>query len=177
MIHQSYNVYFLSHTRPQRLSFTSIGVFLGVSLFPLLMCVRLIFNSGCHLSASHHEAYGFCFQRSPERVYFGTQFRDYSQLWSRTSSTTSYFKDAAKRYIRGLLAPSFWNSLMIPIVAGTFFLSCTRRAVMGQNSLVARLRLHDLKNMYDFLGQIPTYIIVDALDECPKSTTYVLSNP
>jgi hypothetical protein len=80
------------------------------------------------------------------------------------------FKDAAKRDVRGLL-----TSLLLQLVDDSD--SCwdllsqlhkTCRDGSEQPSEAALAQC--LNNMLDLPGQIPTYIIIDALDECPDNT-------
>ena len=80
------------------------------------------------------------------------------------------FKDAAKRDVRGLL-----TSLLLQLVDDSD--SCwdllsqlhkTCRDGSDQPSVAALAQC--LNNMLDLPDQIPTYIIIDALDECPNNT-------
>ena len=79
------------------------------------------------------------------------------------------FKDAFKRDIRGLLAsllfqlsddPDCWDLLH------NLYTSCRDGAEQPKDATLARC----LKSMLELPGQLPTYFIVDALDECPNST-------
>ena len=80
------------------------------------------------------------------------------------------FKDASKRDLRGLLA-----SLLLQLcddsdrcwdVLELLYTSC--REGSKQPSDVALMRC--LKNMLELPGQLPTFLIIDALDECPNTT-------
>jgi hypothetical protein len=80
------------------------------------------------------------------------------------------FKDAAKRDVRGLL-----TSLLLQLVddSGPCWdllsqLHKTCRDGSEQPSEAALAQC--LNSMLDLPGRIPTYIIIDALDECPNST-------
>jgi len=132
----------------------------------------------------------FRFQRGPEKVFSGTQFHGYTtgrklillissaiiedikhMRESRSALVAYYyfdFKDAAKRDIRGLLA-----SLLLQLVDGSDScwdllsqLNKTCRDGSEQPSEAALAQC--LKSMLDLPGQNPTYIIIDALDECPN---------
>jgi hypothetical protein len=92
---------------------------------------------------------------------------------SRSVLLTYYyfdFKDATKRDVRGLLA-----SLLLQLVDSSD--SCwdtlhqlykTCRDGKDQPSEAALARC--LNSMIDLPGQVPIYVIVDALDECPNNT-------
>jgi hypothetical protein len=80
------------------------------------------------------------------------------------------FKDAAKRHLRGLL-----SSLLIQL--GDDSLSCWD--ALSQLYTKCRDGLEQpseatlagcLKNMLNIQGQVPIYLIIDALDECPDNT-------
>ena len=80
------------------------------------------------------------------------------------------FKDAAKRDVRGLL-----TSLLLQLVddSGPCWgllsqLHETCRDGAEQPSVATLAQC--LNSMLDLPGQIPTYIIIDALDECPNNT-------
>ena len=79
--------------------------------------------------------------------------------------------DAAKRDIRGLLA-----SLLLQLVDDSDgcwdLLSQLHEASRDGSEQPTNATLAQcLKNMLDLPGQLPTYIIIDALDECPNETT------
>jgi hypothetical protein len=79
------------------------------------------------------------------------------------------FKDAAKRDIRGLL-----TSLLLQLVDDSDscwdLLSQLHKRCRDGSEQPSDITLAQcLKNMLDFPGQIPTYIIIDALDECPNN--------
>ena len=80
------------------------------------------------------------------------------------------FKDVAKRDVRGLLA-----SILLQLVDDSdpcwdtlhrLYKSC--RLGSDQPSDAALVKC--LVEMIDLLGQVPIYLIVDALDECPNTT-------
>jgi len=80
------------------------------------------------------------------------------------------FKDAAKRDIRGLL-----TSLLLQLVDDSDrcwdLLSQLHKACHDGSKQPSELALTQcLKSMLDLPGQLPTYIIIDALDECPNTT-------
>ena len=132
------------------------------------------------------------YQRGPARVSFGTQLHDYSRNTklillsssaiieeimnirkSRSALLAYYyfdFKDAAKRDVRGLL-----TSLLLQLVDDSdtrWELLCrlhkTCRDGSEQPSVATLAQC--LNSMIDLPDQIPTYIIIDALDECPNNT-------
>jgi hypothetical protein len=79
------------------------------------------------------------------------------------------FKDVAKRYFRGLLSSLLtqlgdesdqWWSVLSRLYS-------TYRDGSEQPSEAAPTQC--LKSMLEFPGQVPIYIIVDALDECPNN--------
>ena len=79
------------------------------------------------------------------------------------------FKDAAKRDIRGLL-----TSLLLQLVDDSDccwdLLSQLHKGCRDGSDQPSEAALAQcLKNMLDSLGQIPAYIIIDALDECPNN--------
>ena len=80
------------------------------------------------------------------------------------------FKDAAKRDVRGLL-----TSLLSQLVDDSdrcwdllsqLHKMCRDGSDQPSDATLAQC----LKNMLDLSGQLPTYIIIDALDECPNNT-------
>jgi hypothetical protein len=80
------------------------------------------------------------------------------------------FKDAAKRDVRGLL-----TSVLMQLVDNSDHcwdllsqLHKTCRDGSEQPSEAALAQC--LKSMLDLPGELPTYIIIDALDECPNNT-------
>jgi len=79
------------------------------------------------------------------------------------------FKDAAKRHVRGLL-----TSLLMQLCDGSdscwdIFYNSTPSVEMARNILVMRHSYEVLNSMLDLPGQVPVYIIIDALDECPNN--------
>ena len=91
---------------------------------------------------------------------------------SRTALVAYYyfdFKDAAKRDLRGLL-----TSLLLQLVDDSascwgllsqLHKECRDGSDQPSDIMLAKC----LKNMLNFPGQIRTYIIIDALDECPNN--------
>ncbi len=78
--------------------------------------------------------------------------------------------DVAKRNIQGLL-----TSLLLQLVDGSdhcrgllshLHKTCRDRSEQPSEAALAQC----LKNMLDLPGQPPTYIVIDALDECPNKT-------
>jgi hypothetical protein len=80
------------------------------------------------------------------------------------------FKDAAKRHLCGLLSSILMqlgdSSLCCWDVLYKLYASCKDGSEQPSEAALAGC----LNNMLDLLGQIPIYVIVDALDECPDST-------
>jgi hypothetical protein len=79
------------------------------------------------------------------------------------------FKDAAKRDIRGLL-----TSLLLQLVDDSdccwdLLSQLHKRCRDGSEQPSDAMLAQCLMNMLDLPGQIPTYIIIDALDECPNN--------
>jgi hypothetical protein len=79
------------------------------------------------------------------------------------------FKDIAKRDTRGLL-----TSLLLQLVDNSdrcwdLLSQLHKRCGDGSEQPSDAALAQCLKNMVDFLGQVPTYIIIDALDECPNN--------
>ena len=79
------------------------------------------------------------------------------------------FKDIAKRDIRGLL-----SSLLLQLVDNSdrcwdFLSRLHKRCGDGLEQPSDAALAQCLKNMVDLPGQLPTYIIIDALDECPNN--------
>jgi hypothetical protein len=80
------------------------------------------------------------------------------------------FKDVSKRDVRGLLestllqlvdkSDSCWDTLH------ELYKSCD----VGSKQPSEAALIKCLKGMIDLLGQVPIYLIVDALDECPNIT-------
>src|ERR1700722_3483301 len=79
------------------------------------------------------------------------------------------FKDAAKRDVRGLL-----TSLLLQLVDDSdrcwdLLSQLHKMCRDGSNQPSDAALIQCLKNMLDLPGQLPTYIIIDALDECPNN--------
>ena len=80
------------------------------------------------------------------------------------------FKDAAKRDIRGLL-----TSLLLQLVDDSdlcwdLLSQLHKRCCDGSDQPSDIMLAKCLKNMLNLPEQLPTYIIIDALDECPSNT-------
>ena len=80
------------------------------------------------------------------------------------------FKDVSKRDIRGLLC-----SLLTQLckdsdrcwdVLSELYTTCGDGSEQPSEAALARC----LRNMFELPGQVPIYIIVDAVDECPDNT-------
>jgi len=132
------------------------------------------------------------FQRARARIFFGTQLHstcgnrelrvlsssaiieDIRHMQDSRSALIAYyycdFKDVTKRDVRGLLA-----SLLLQLVGHSdscwdtlhqlYKASCDG---LEQPSEVALVKC--LGSMIDIPGQVPIYLIIDALDECPNDT-------
>jgi hypothetical protein len=79
------------------------------------------------------------------------------------------FKDAAKRDVRGLM-----TSLLLQLVDDSdrcwdLLSQLHRMCRDGSDQPSDAALVECLKNMLDLPGQLPTYIIIDALDECPNN--------
>ena len=79
------------------------------------------------------------------------------------------FKDASKRDIRGLL-----TSLLLQLVDDSdscwdLLSQLHKRCRDGSEQPSDATLAQCLKNMLDLPGQPPTYIVIDALDECPNN--------
>ena len=79
------------------------------------------------------------------------------------------FKDIAKCDIRGLL-----TSLLLQIVDDSdrcwdLLSRLHKRYRDGSEQPSDAALAQCLENMLDLLGQVPTYVIIDALDECPNN--------
>jgi hypothetical protein len=80
------------------------------------------------------------------------------------------FKDAAKRDVRGLM-----TSLLLQLAGGSdrccdLLFQLHKACDEGSEQPGGAALTQCLKNMLDLPGQVPIYIIVDALDECPNNT-------
>jgi len=80
------------------------------------------------------------------------------------------FKDVAKQDVRGLL-----TSLLLQLVddsdpCSDLLSQLHKRCRYGTEQPSEAALAQCLSNMLDLPGQIPTYIIIDALDECPRNT-------
>ncbi len=80
------------------------------------------------------------------------------------------FKDVTKRDIRGLLA-----SILLQLVDESdrcwdLLSQLHKRCRDGSDQPTEVALAECLESMLDLPGQLPTYIIIDALDECPNTT-------
>ena len=80
------------------------------------------------------------------------------------------FKDVSKRDIRGLL-----TSILLQLIDDSDrcldLLSQLHKKCHNGSEQPSEVALAQcLKSMLDLPGQLPTYIIIDALDECPNTT-------
>ena len=80
------------------------------------------------------------------------------------------FKDASKRDVRGLLASLLFQlggeSDRCREVLDNLFTSCKDGSERPGDAALSGC----LKRMLELPGQLPTFLIVDALDECPNTT-------
>jgi hypothetical protein len=80
------------------------------------------------------------------------------------------FKDASKRDVRGLLASLIFqlcdDSDRCRDVLNNLYTSCRDGSKQPSDATLAGC----LKSMLELPGQLPTFLIVDALDECPNTT-------
>src|SRR5882762_3673126 len=131
-------------------------------------------------------------QQGLARVSFGTWLHDYpadrklillsssaiieeiKHIRKSRSALVAYyyfdFKDAAKRDVRGLL-----TSLLLQLVDDSDpcwdLLSQLHKTCRDGSEQPSETELAQcLKSMLDLPGQMPTYVIIDALDECPNNT-------
>jgi hypothetical protein len=131
-------------------------------------------------------------QRVPEKVSFGTLFlicfcdgeviflfsstiiEDIKNMRDARSSLIAYYyfddKDKAKRDIRGLL-----TSLLFQLACGSdscwnvlyqLYTTCNVSFKQPSNAALSEC----FKNMLKLPGQLPFFVILDALDECPSTT-------
>ena len=132
------------------------------------------------------------FQRDRARVYFGVQFANGSIntkpiLFSssaiiedirnlqlpRPALVTYYyfdFKDVAKRNVRGLIA-----SILLQLVDESDQCWDTLHQLyksyrLGSDQPNDAALINCLGRMIDLPGQVPIYLVIDALDECPNTT-------
>ena len=80
------------------------------------------------------------------------------------------FKDAAKRDVRGLL-----TSLLLQLVDDSdpcwdLLSQLHKTCHDGSDQPSVATLVQCLNSMLDLPGQIPTYFVIDALDECPNNT-------
>jgi hypothetical protein len=120
--------------------------------------------------------YGFCDYHSDVGLILlisSAIIEDIKLLRKSRSALVAYyyfdFKDSAKCDVRGLLA-----SLLIQLCDGSdscrdmfsrLYVKCGNGSEHPSEATLARC----LKAMLDLPGQLPTYIIIDALDECPNN--------
>jgi hypothetical protein len=99
---------------------------------------------------------------------------DIKRMQTDRSALSAYyyfdFKDVSKRDLRGLLSSLLsqlcddsdpcWN------VLSQLYTNCRNGSEQPSEAALAQC----LKNMFELPGQVPIYIIVDAVDECPNNT-------
>ncbi len=80
------------------------------------------------------------------------------------------YKDASKRDVRGLLVSLLFqlgdDSDRCRDVLYNLYTSCRGGSEQPSDTALARC----LKSMLELPGQLPTFLILDALDECPNTT-------
>ena len=135
---------------------------------------------------------GHGFQLGREKVFFGAHFQnnpdrrklilllssaiieDIKRMRESGSILVVYyyfdFKDAAKRDVRGLLTSVLSqlvdNSDRCWDLLSQLYKTCYDGSEQPSEAALTQC----LKSMLDLPGQLPTYIIIDALDECPNNT-------
>jgi hypothetical protein len=102
-----------------------------------------------------------------------TVIEDIKHMRESRSALVAYyyfdFKDASKCDIRGLM-----TSLLLQLVDDSdccwdLLSQLHKRCCDGSEQPSDVMLAQCLKNMLDFPGQIPMYIIIDALDKCPNN--------
>ena len=80
------------------------------------------------------------------------------------------FKDASKRGVRGLLASLLFrlsgDSSRCRDILHELYTSCHDGSTQPSDAALAWC----LEGMLELPGQLPTFLIIDALDECPNTT-------
>ena len=80
------------------------------------------------------------------------------------------FKDASKRYVRGLLASLLFqlcfDSDRCQDILHQLFNTCRKGSERPSDAALAKC----LKTILELPGQLPIFITIDALDECPSTT-------
>jgi hypothetical protein len=125
--------------------------------------------------ASYGTPFLVCF-RDREVIFFisSTIIEDIKNMREARSSLIVYhyfdFKDASKRNIRGMLASllfqlgdvsdSCWNILH------QLYTKCRDGSEQPSDAALVEC----LKTMLELPGQVPIFVILDALDECPTTT-------
>jgi len=132
------------------------------------------------------------FQRALARVFFGMQFfndssnrtlillsssaviEDVQHKRESGSSLVAFyyfdFKDVAKRDIRGLLTSSLLQLVGESDSCFDTLHPLYKSCDLGSKQPSEAALIKCLKTMIDLPGQVPIYLIVDALDECPNIT-------
>jgi hypothetical protein len=103
-----------------------------------------------------------------------TIIEDIKHLREAKSAVVAFFyfdfKDAAKRHLRGLLSSLLMqlgdDSLGCWDVLYQLYSKCREGSEQPSEAALAGC----LKSMLDVPGQVPVYIVIDALDECPDTT-------
>jgi hypothetical protein len=160
-----------------------VGLYCGSAAIVRVSCLLCCYPHSHDSSAS---------QPVPERVYFGTQLPSCSchtkfifsissaiienvmRMQQAGSALMAYyyfdFKDLDKRDIRGLLSSLLtqlsdtsdpcWN------VLSQLYTTCRDGSTQPSDAALAIC----LQDMVSLPGEVPIYIIIDAIDECPNTT-------
>src|SRR6266850_1967630 len=134
------------------------------------------------------------FQRDLAKVFFGAQFHDWlgdeklississaivqevKQIPESSSALVAYyyfdFRDATKRNVRGLLTSILIQLAEASVECQDTLFQCYADCKGGLEQPNEDSLAQYLESMLDLLGQIPVYIIVDALDECPDQNGF-----
>ena len=99
---------------------------------------------------------------------------DVKNMREETSTLVAYhyfdFKDASKRHVRGLLASLLFqlsgNSDLFRDLFFQLYKTCRDGSEQPSDSALAKC----LKTMVELPEQLPIFVIMDALDECPNTT-------
>jgi hypothetical protein len=121
----------------------------------------------------------YAFRQLPQRwvlisLISSTIIEDIKDLRETKSALVAFyyfdFKDAAKRHLRGLLSSLLMqlggDSLGCWDVLHQLYTKCRDGSEQPSEAALAGC----LKNILDVPGQVPIYIVIDALDECPDTT-------
>jgi len=142
------------------------------------------------MAANRFSGHGF--QLGREKVFFGTHFQNYAdrrklilllssaiiedikRMRESGSVLVAYyyfdFKDAAKRDVRGLLTSVLLQLAAISDHCWDLLSQLYKMCCDGSEQPSEAALMQCLKIMFDLPEQLPIYIIIDALDECPNNT-------